>query len=108
MIKYENSPKYYFLVVVVGVVGGGGGGGGGRVIEENSPKHFFLGGRGGGRGSGADGLGVYRKNFLRIQKLVRISHGKRTICVRAIEIRLYHIQLLVHFLTSASSWKKTF
>ena len=31
---------------------------------------------------------IYRKNFLGIQKRVRISHGERAIGVRAIEIRL--------------------
>ena len=30
----------------------------------------------------------YRKNFVGTQKLVRISHGKRAIGVRAIEVRL--------------------
>ena len=30
----------------------------------------------------------YQKNFIRTQKLVRISHGKQAICVRAIEVRL--------------------
>ena len=31
----------------------------------------------------------YRKNFVGTQKRVRISHGKRAIGVRAIEVRLY-------------------
>ena len=31
----------------------------------------------------------YRKNFVGIQKRIRISHGKRAIGVRAIEVRLY-------------------
>ena len=31
----------------------------------------------------------YRKNFVGTQKRVRISHGKRAISVRTIEIRLY-------------------
>ena len=31
---------------------------------------------------------MYRKNFVGTQKLVRISHGKRAIGVRAIEVRL--------------------
>ena len=31
----------------------------------------------------------YRKNFLGTQKRVRISHGKRVIGVRAIEVDLY-------------------
>ena len=32
----------------------------------------------------------YRKNFVGTQKRVRISHGKRAIGVRAIEVRLYY------------------
>ena len=31
----------------------------------------------------------YRKNFVGTEKRVRISHGKRDIGVRAIEVRLY-------------------
>ena len=31
----------------------------------------------------------YGKSFVGTQKRVRISHGKRAICVRAIEVRLY-------------------
>ena len=31
----------------------------------------------------------YRKNFVGTQKRVRISHGKRAMGVRAIEVRLY-------------------
>ena len=31
----------------------------------------------------------YRKNYVRTQKRVRISHGKRAIGVRAIEVELY-------------------
>ena len=31
----------------------------------------------------------YRKNFVGTQKQVRISHGKRAIGVRAIEVLLY-------------------
>ena len=31
----------------------------------------------------------YRKNFVGTQKRVRINHGKRVMCVRAIEVRLY-------------------
>ena len=33
----------------------------------------------------------YRKNFLGTQKRARISHGKRAIGVRAIEVRLKNI-----------------
>ena len=32
---------------------------------------------------------IYRKNFVGTQKRVRISHGKRAIGVRAIEVLLY-------------------
>ena len=32
---------------------------------------------------------IYRKNFIGTQKRVQISHGKRAIGVRAIEVRLY-------------------
>ena len=35
----------------------------------------------------------YRKNFVGTQKQVRISHGKRAIGVRAIEVRLYSEEL---------------
>ena len=38
----------------------------------------------------------YRKNFLGSQKRVRISHGKRAIGVRAIEVRLYAIHAPHH------------
>ena len=31
----------------------------------------------------------YRKNFIGTQKIVRISHGKEAIGVRATEVRLY-------------------
>ena len=35
----------------------------------------------------------YRKNFVGTQKRVRISHGKRAIGVRAIEVRLYKVSV---------------
>ena len=35
---------------------------------------------------------IYRKNFVGTQKRVRISHGKRAIGVRAIEVRLYCVK----------------
>ena len=34
----------------------------------------------------------YRKNFVGTQKRVRISHGKRAIGVRAIEVRLFQME----------------
>ena len=36
-----------------------------------------------------------RRNFIRIQKRVRVSHDKRVICVRAIEVRLKEVW--IHF-----------
>ena len=36
-------------------------------------------------------LWSYRKNFIGTQKQVRISHGKRAIRVRAIEVLLYKV-----------------
>ena len=45
----------------------------------------------------------YRKNFVGTQKRVRISHGKRGIRVRAIEVRLYALDPNVCYLTSEIS-----
>ena len=39
----------------------------------------------------------YRKNFVGTKKLVRISHGKRAIGVRAIEVRLYLVTVIPLF-----------
>ena len=40
---------------------------------------------------------IYRKNFVGTQKRVRISHGKRAIGVRAIEVRLYWFSFTVAY-----------
>ena len=44
--------------------------------DENFLKYFFV------------VFSRYRKNFIGTKKRVRISHGKRAIGVRAIEVRL--------------------
>ena len=43
----------------------------------------------------------YLKKFVGTQKRVRISHGKRAIGVRAIEVRLYRVLELIRIFTSS-------
>ena len=52
----------------------------------------------------------YRKDFVGTQERVRISHGKRTISVQAIEVRLYirHLLESIFFMSGTLHSRSTF